>query len=314
MIRNRERPSITDVEGIRVGHAADPGGRSGCTVVLGPFRGAVEVPGMATGSRELDVLSPDHISSRVEAIVLSGGSAFGLAAADGVMAWLAERGQGFKIGAATVPLVPAAVIFDLAEGVPRPNAALGQMACESASSDTVPEGLQGGGAGATVGKVRGLGTGQPAGIGSWSCTLGAWTVGALTVVNAFGDILDEWGGVLAGAKGEDGVFVNTSRLLREVDPNLLPTADLAGANTTLSVVATDAPLSRVALSRMAKIAATAMARRISPVNTPFDGDIVFAVSTAERPEGASASEVLALGTAARDTLEIAIGRAVSRDE
>ena len=109
MIRKSERPSITDVEGIRVGHATEPGGRSGCTVVMGPFRGAVEVPGMATGSRELDVLSPEHISSRVDALVLSGGSAFGLASADGVMAWLAEHGQGYRIGDATVPAAAGAV-------------------------------------------------------------------------------------------------------------------------------------------------------------------------------------------------------------
>ncbi len=314
MNRKSERPSITDVAGVRVGHAAEPGGRSGCTVLLGPFRAAVEVPGMASGSRELGVLSPAHVAPHVDALLLAGGSAFGLSAADGVMAWLEERGKGFRVGGSLVPLVPAAVIFDLEDGVARPDAAMGRAACEAANRDPVPEGRAGAGAGATVGKVRGHGTGQPSGLGSWSSTVGSWTVGALAVVNAFGDVLDEWGSVLAGATGEDGVFVNTSRVLKESDPSSLPVAQLAGVNTTLAVVATDAPLSRSTLARVARIAATGLARRISPVNTPFDGDLVFALSTAERPEGISAAEVLALGTAARDTLEVAITRAVSRED
>ena len=191
---------------------------------------------------------------------------------------------------------------------------MGRRACDDATDDPVEEGARGAGAGATVGKVQGLGTGQPAGVGSWSSPQGAWTVGALTVVNAFGDVLDEWGGVLAGAAGADGVFLNTGRVVRELDPARMPIGELMGANTTLSVVATDAPLSRVALARVARIASTAMARRISPVNTPFDGDMVFALSTAERAMGVSAAEVLALGTAARDTLEVAIARSVSRGE
>lgn len=314
MNRKSERRSITDVSGIRVGHAAEPEGRSGCTVILGPFRAAVDVPGMAPGSRELGVLSPEHVAPHVDALVLSGGSSYGLAAADGAMAWLEERGKGLRVGGSLVPLVPSAVIFDLEEGVPRPDAAMGRTACDAASADPVLEGRSGAGAGATVGKVRGHGTGQPSGLGSWSSTIGSWTVGALVVVNAFGDVLDEWGSVLAGAAGEDGVFVNTSRVLRESDPASLPVAQLAGVNTTLAVVATDAPLSRGTLTRLARIAATGLARRISPVNTPFDGDMVFALSTAERPERISAAEVLALGTAARDTLEVAITRAVRREE
>ena len=269
---------------------------------------------MATGSRELGVLTPDHVASRVDALVLSGGSAFGLATADGVMAWLSEHGHGLSVAGTKVPLVPAAVLFDLEDGVPRPDAAMGRAACVAASNDAVPEGRVGAGAGATVGKVRGIGTGHPSGLGSWSTTVGESTVGALAVVNAFGDVLDEWGGVLAGATDRDGVFVNTSRLLRELDPVALPASELVGANTTLTVVATDAPLSRISLARMAKVAATALSRRISPVNTPFDGDMVFAVSTAERAEAVSTSEVLALGTAARDCLEVAIARSIVRED
>lgn len=307
--------TLTSVPGLRVGHATEPGGRSGCTVILGPFRGAVEVAGMATGARELGVLSPHHVSPGVDALLLTGGSAFGLSAADGVMGWLEGQGQGFAVGGHRVPLVPTGAIFDLQPGVPRPGADMGRAACEAATTEPVGEGAVGAGAGATVGKVGGPGTGAPAGIGSWSFALGSWTVGALAVVNAFGDVLDEWGGVLAGATDGDGVFLNTSRAIREATTSTaLPAGGLPGANTTLAVVATDAPLSRGALGRVARMAATALARRISPVNTPFDGDLVFALSTAERPSGTGPADILAIGTAVRDCLEVAIERSVKRQD
>lgn len=263
----------------------------------------------------MGVLSPYHISPRIDALTLAGGSAYGLAVADGVTSWLEEQGQGFKVGDNVVPLVPAGVIFDLQTHVVRPDAAMGRSACESASNAPVPEGRRGAGAGATVGKVGGAATGVPAGLGSWSVPLGSWTVGAMAVVNAFGDILDAWGGVLAGARDTNGVFLNTARSLREaaVSGGLDPAA-IPGTNTTLAVVATDAPLSRIALGRVARVAATALARRISPVNTPFDGDMVFAVSTAEHPRGTANAEVLAIGTAARDCLEVAIERSVVRED
>jgi len=292
----------------------EPGGRSGCTVVLGPFRAAVEMGGMATGSRELGVLSPYHISPTIDALVLSGGSAFGLATADGVTHWLEAQGQGFQVGDTVVPLVPAGVIYDLQTNVPRPDAAMGRAACEAASNAPVAEGREGAGAGATVGKVGGSGTGSRAGLGSWSISLGQWTIGALAVVNAFGDVLDEWGGVLAGARDSEGVFLNTARALREAAVSgVLDAGAIPGTNTTLSIIATDAPLSRIALGRVAKVAATAVARRISPVNTPFDGDMVFVVSTSEQPKGTAAAEVLAIGTVARDCLEIAIERSVPKE-
>lgn len=307
--------TLTSVPGIRVGHAVEPGGRTGCTVVLGPFRGAVEMGGMATGSRELGVLSPYHISPNIDALVFSGGSAFGLAAADGVTSYLEAQGQGFKVGETVVPLVPAGVIYDLQTNVPRPDAAMGKAACEAASDAPVAEGREGAGAGATVGKIRGVGTGVPAGLGSWSVTLGAWTIGAMAVVNAFGDVLDEWGGVLAGARDDGGVFLNSARALREAAvAGTLDASAIPGTNTTLAVVATDAPLSRIALGRVARVAATALARRVSPVNTPFDGDMVFVVSTSDRPRGTAPAEVLAIGTAARDCLETAIERSVQRSE
>jgi L-aminopeptidase/D-esterase-like protein len=309
------RNTLTSVPGIRVGHAVEPGGRSGCTVILGPFRGAVELGGPATGSRDLEILSPHHVSPTIEALVFSGGSTFGLAAADGATAWLEEQGQGFRVGETQIPLVPSGVIYDLQTNVPRPNAAMGRAACEAASDAPVAEGREGAGAGATAGKIGGVGTGMPAGLGSWSVPLGTWTVGAMAVVNPFGDVLDAWGGVLAGARDSEGVFVNTARALREAATGGgLDAGTIPGTNSTLAVVATDAPLSRVALGRVARVAATALARRISPASTPFDGDMVFVVSTADHPRGTGAAEVLAIGTAARDCLEVAIERSVHRED
>ncbi|MEZ4416261.1 MAG: P1 family peptidase [Gemmatimonadota bacterium] len=303
---------ITDVPGIRVGHAEVAGGGSGCTVILGPFRGAVEVTGMATGSRELDALSPQHLVPHADAVVLTGGSAFGLAAADGVMRWLEAKGRGFLVRDQRVPIVPAAVIFDLKRGVPRPDAALGAKACEAASDGPVAIGAVGAGAGASIGKIAGPEHAMRSGLGTASRKVGGITVGALTVVNAFGDVLDAWGGVLGGARGPQGVFLNTARELQD----RLADGDLsagmgAGESTTLSVVATDAPLSRVALQRLARMAATALPRRISPVNTPFDGDLTFALSTGEVAGNFPAPALVALGAAARDCLESAIEIAVT---
>ena len=322
--------SITDVPGIRVGHAAEDGGRSGCTVLLGPFRAAVEVTGFATGSRELGVLRPHHIAPQVQALLLTGGSAFGLAAADGVMKWLVDHRMGFEVGAHLVPLVPTAVIFDLQDGVPTPTPELGFAACENATDATVDQGLVGAGCGATVGKVGGPERAVPGGLGSFSIEIGPWKVGALAVVNAFGDVLDEWGSILAGARGDDGVFLNTARVFRETMNRLAPSSAeepaatprvtaagaVAGGNTTLTVVATDAPLSRVDLERVARVAANGVARRIAPVNTPFDGDITFVLSTTPEPAPLPDFVVTGLGTTAADALEVAIERAVTagRDE
>lgn len=326
--------SITDVPGIRVGHAAEEGGRSGCTVLLGPFRAAVEVTGLATGSRELGVLRPHHVAPKVQALLLTGGSAFGLAAADGVMKWLVDHRMGFEVGSHLVPLVPAAVIFDLQDGVPTPTAEMGFAACEAATDAMIHQGRVGAGSGATVGKVGGPERAVPGGLGSYSIEIGPWKVGALAVVNAFGDVLDEWGSILAGARGDDGVFLNTSRVFRETMNRLAPSdADdpaaapgqsapppapevtaagaVAGGNTTLTVVATDAPLSRVDLERVARVAANGVARRIAPVNTPFDGDITFVLSTAPEPAPLPDFVVTGLGTTAADALEVAIERAVT---
>jgi len=308
-------PSLTSVPGVRVGHATDAAARTGCTVVLGPFRASCDVRGLATGTRELDALSPRHLVPTVNAILLTGGSAFGLDAAAGVMAWLEERAIGFDTGFARVPIVPAAVIYDLAEGRAdrRPDAAMGRAACDAADVAEVAEGSVGAGTGATVGKILGHAGGMPGGVGSWALDSAGYTVGALAVVNAFGDVLGADGRIVAGARGPDGGFLDTARALREAGfeggfgrPQPSP-----GTNTTLAVVATDAPLSRTALEVLARMAATAVARRISPVNTPFDGDVVFALSTSDGVADLPAAALLALGAAATYTLERAIERAVT---
>jgi L-aminopeptidase/D-esterase-like protein len=263
---------------------------------------------MATGTRELGVLDPRGLAGRADALLLTGGSAFGLAAADGVMGWLAERGLGFETPVTPVPLVPAAVIFDLAEGVTRPDAQLGRLACAAASTAPVAEGAVGAGAGATVGKFAGRDRSSPGGLGSAGDRVGPYAVGALAVVNALGNVLDRDGRVVAGAREAQGGWLDASAFLREPHPapGIKP-----GANTTLGVVATDAPLSRGELARVVRVAATALARRIDPVNTPFDGDLVFALSTAREVADVTPNESLTLGVAMRDLLEDAITRAVT---
>ena len=305
--------TLTSVPGLRVGHAEVPGGGSGCTVILGPFRGAADIRGMATGSREMDPFAPRHLVPAIDALVLTGGSAFGLASADGVMSWLEERGAGFETGVARVPIVPAAVIFDLSPGVARPDAALGRASCEAAHSGPVASGRVGAGAGATAGKWRGREWASPGGVGSAALSFGDYAVGALAVVNPLGDVLDGAGGILAGARGPEGEFLNMAKLLLDVgvqggfDDARFPGP---GENTTLVVVATDAPLSQVNLDRLARMASTGVARRISPVNTPYDGDVTFALSTAESVEEVSSGEILALGATAADVVESAIESAV----
>lgn len=301
---------LTDVPGIRVGHAHDHDARTGCTVVLGPFRGACDIRGLATGTREIETLSPLHLVERADAILLTGGSAFGLAAADGVMGWLEADGRyGFETGVARVPIVPAAVIFDLGVGRAdrRPDAAMGRAACEAAGAD-VGEGAVGAGAGATVGKALGPERAMAGGVGTASRRGSGYTVGALAVVNAMGDVLDGQGRIIAGARADDGGFADSARLARvaEVGRVLPP----PGTNTTLCVLATDAPLDRAELQALARAGSTAQARRLSPAHTPFDGDVTFAVSTADRTEPAAPPVRLALNTMAADAVAEAIERAV----
>jgi L-aminopeptidase/D-esterase-like protein len=304
------------VPGLAVGHGLAYGRHTGCTVILGPFRGAVEVRGLATGTRELDALSPHHLVPRVDAILLTGGSAFGLAAAEGVMTWLEGKGRGYDTGVVPVPIVPAAVIFDLKADAPRPDSETGDAACVDARASDFAEGRIGVGSGATVGKIAGPDHAMPGGFGAWSVPFGEYRVGALVVVNALGDVLDGDGHIVAGARAPDGTFLNAARLLRsggvapgEMDPHA--GAPIPGTNTTLAVVATDMPLSKIDLGRVARVATNALARRISPVHTPFDGDVVFAVSTAPEEGETTSREVLSLGAVAQDALEQAITRAVT---
>jgi L-aminopeptidase/D-esterase-like protein len=305
-----ENDTLTAVAGLEVGHATVPGGRSGCTVVLGPFRAVAEVRGGSPGSRELPALEPEHLVPRVDALLLTGGGAFGLGVTEGVVSWLETRGRGFETPAARVPIVPAAVIYDLVRGAPRPGPAEGHSACEDASDEPVRQGRVGAGAGASVGRLAGPSGQQPGGVGSAALRVGPHVVGALAVVNAVGDVLDREGRILAGARGGDGAFLDSHALLLGRTP-ARPVPPRPGEATTLCVVATDAPLSRVDLLRVVRMAGTALARRISPVHTPYDGDLVFGVSTGEEGGPPATAELLALGAAGREVLELAIERAVS---
>jgi L-aminopeptidase/D-esterase-like protein len=270
---------------------------------------------MATGSRELGVLDPHHLVPRVDAILLGGGSVFGLDAAQGVVDWLAEHGRGYDTGVEPVPIVPAAVIFDLHAHGTRPDSETGRAACDAAEEGIPLEGRVGAGTGATVGKVAGPDAAMPGGLGAWSVDHGGYRVGAVAVVNALGDVLDGGGTIVAGARSPEGAFLDTAALLQggggasgEMDQVV------AGTNTTLAVVATDAPLSKVDLGRVARMATNALSRRISPVHTPFDGDVVFALSTSEEAGETSSTSVLALGAAAQHALEEAITRAVTEGD
>lgn len=314
MIRVVENRTLTAVPGIAVGHAEDRGGETGCTVAVGPFVAAVEVRGLATGSRELDALSPLHLVPRCDAILLTGGSAFGLVAADGVSRWLEERGRGYETRAAVVPIVPAAVIYDLGIGdaSARPGQEMGYAATAAASEQPVEEGRVGVGMGASVGKLRPAGL-EPAGVGSWSENHGEHVVAALAVVNAFGDVLDDRGTIIAGSRGPDGGYLDTAGAIRAGGvPDWLVRA---GENTTLAIVATDLPLRKTELQVVARQAMNAVVRRISPANTSFDGDIVFAASTAESAgtgPDVPPIQLLSIGLQAQRVLERAILRAVRR--
>jgi len=296
-----------------VGHASDQVGATGVTIVRGiegPFRAGAAVLGRATGTRELDALSPRHLVDRVDAIVLTGGSAFGLDTAGGVMRWMEERGRGFPVGVSVVPIVPAAVVFDLAPcGSPtaRPTQAMAYEACERARSSEVEEGSVGAGTGTTVGKAAGPERAMKGGIGLAVETAGALHIGALAVVNALGDVRDAAGRIIAGARTDGGGFVDLSRSL--VMGTLPPSARFGATvlhNTTLAVVMTNAALSREELAQLAAASSVALGRRITPVGTSYDGDVVFATGPL-RGVQAPMLQVEAMAVAA---LEAAIERAV----
>ncbi|WP_068645324.1 P1 family peptidase, partial [Variovorax soli] len=274
--------AITDVAGIEVGHFSDPRRPTGCTVILAREGavGGVDVRGAAPGTRETDLLAPGNLVSTVHAVMLAGGSAWGLAAVDGAVRWLEERGVGMDVRFGTLPIVPAAVLFDLPVGDARirPDAGAGYAACEAASSAAPAEGNVGAGSGALVGKLFGVERAMKGGIGTASVTVAGVTVGALIACNALGDVLDpDTAQVVAGARTADGKrLLDTRRALMRGD---LPKPLLAGTNTTIGVVATDAALTKVQASRLAMVAHDGLARAINPVHTMSDGDTLFALAT-----------------------------------
>ena len=299
--------SITQVAGIQVGHFTDSRRPTGCSVVLCP-EGAVagvDVRGAAPGTRETDLLTPGNLVEHVHAILLTGGSAWGLDAAAGVMRWLDAHGHGLPVGnGARVPIVPAAVLFDLHVGDARirPDAQAGWLACEAAST-RVAQGNVGAGAGASVGKLWGMARAMKGGIGTAAVCVNGVTVGALIAVNAVGDVRDPIGnGLLAGARSADG------QRLHDTAAALLageaPHAVLPGTNTTIGVVATDMALDKAQAKRLAMSAHDGLARSICPVHTQTDGDTLFALATGRSTQrvhptvlGLMASEAVALAVA-----------------
>jgi L-aminopeptidase/D-esterase-like protein len=300
--------------GLAVGHATDADGATGLTVIRGidgPLRGGAAVFGRATGTRELHVLSPDHLVDRIDAVMLTGGSAYGLDAAAGVMQWMEERGRGFGVPGGVVPIVPAAVIFDLAplgRFDARPDARMAYDACDRASALEIAEGSVGVGTGATVGKIAGPASAMKGGFG---CAIegGAdWHIGAMAVVNALGDVRDSEGRIIAGARvagasAGAGPYLDSERLLGA------QLEDGVGTNTTLCVVATSVPLGRGELTQLARASGAALFRRITPAGTSVDGDVVFAISPAAPPIALGA-KAMTLEALAVKALERAIERAV----
>jgi L-aminopeptidase/D-esterase-like protein len=299
--------------GLAVGHATDVDGATGCTVIRGApdaFRCGVAIVGRATGTRELALLEPGHLVSRVDAILLAGGSAYGLDAAAGVMRWMEERSRGFDVGSGVVPIVPAAVLFDLTplgRFDARPTPAMAYAACESATDCDVPEGAIGAGTGATVGKAAGPAFAMKGGIGCGEADAGPVHVRALAAVNALGDVRDGEGRIVAGARTASGGWLDSAAWLARGAHSAASFDTLAGKSTTLCIVATNVALDRAALGALARAASAALYRRITPVATPFDGDVVFATAPAQDGVEASAAQVEALAVHA---LEIAIERAV----
>ncbi len=302
---------LTDIPGIRLGHASDFEALTGVTVVLseaGAIAGA-DIAGSASGTEEIPTLDPGHITDRIHAVVLAGGSAFGLEAASGVRRYLERKGIGFDTGAARVPIVPCAILYDLGIGKPnvRPTREMGEAAAAAATAEAVQEGAVGAGTGATVGKLYGMRQAMKSGIGSATVPLegdfAAVKVAALAAVNAFGDVVDpKTGAIVAGARRapDSRDYADTAHEMK---------AGRRGGfrrqNTTLVVVATNARLTKVEARKLAQLAGLGMARSIRPVNTMYDGDVVFALSLGEER-----ADVNGLGVAAAEAVEQAILRAV----
>lgn len=306
---------ITDIAGVKVGHHTLEQRPTGCTVVLveeGAV-GGVDVRGFAPGTRETDLLDPVNTVQQIHAISLAGGSAFGLDAASGVVRYLEERGKGLPIGSLRIPIVSAAVLFDLQVGDKpeiRPNSNCGYRAAENATSGPVPEGNVGAGAGATVGKLLGLDRAMKSGVGTYSVTLpNGIKVGAIVVVNAVGSVVDpKTGNVIAGIRTQNGQeLLDIHEVLREGQLSDIP----FGGNTTIGVVATNASLTQAQATQVARMAHDGLARSIVPAHTPIDGDTLFAVATGQLD---SQGNLIEIGSLAAEVTSQAIIRAVTYAE
>ena len=305
--------TLTAVPGIKVGHHTLTERPTGCTVILVDGDGAaggVSQRGGAPGTRETDLLDPSNMVDKVNAVVLAGGSAFGLDAATGTVKWLEEHNIGWPTGVARVPIVPAAILFDLPVGGQpkiRPTADCGYRAAAAASTSPVAEGTIGAGAGATVGKSGGSGRSMKAGVGSYSITLpNGLSVGAIVAVNAVGDIIDpDTGRIVAGVRNPDGTFADARKILRSGQAGQAPRP---GENTTIGLVATNARLTKTQAQRMALMADDGFARAIFPSHTVGDGDTVFALATGQ---WAGEVNVTQIGALAADVMARAIVRAAT---
>ncbi len=303
---------ITDIEGIKLGHYTETRRPTGCTVVLteaGAIAG-VDVRGASPGTRETDLLNPINSVEKVHGIVLAGGSAFGLEAADGVMQYLEEQKVGYPTRVGRVPIVPAAILYDLDLGDARirPDKRSGYLACKAAKTHPCEEGNVGAGTGATVGKLFGIDRAMKSGLGTAAIRVGPHTVAALVAVNAVGDVLDPATGViLAGARTADGKkLANSMELLRK---GHYGNVKQSSENTTIGVVATNAVLSKVQASKIAQMAHDGLARSINPVHTPLDGDTLFAIATGTV---SAAINLTLLGALAAEVVTQAVCRGVLR--
>ena len=303
--------AITDVPGFRVGHAQDIGAATGCTVILCPPEtvGGVDIRGSAAGTRQIDSLQPFHFVDEVHAILLSGGSAYGLDASGGVMQYLEERSIGYQTSAGRVPIVPTAIIYDLGlgDGKVRPDKQMGYQACENAQAGPVALGSVGAGTGASVGKLYSIRFATKGGVGSASVTCASGLiVGALVVVNAFGDVVDPRDQrILAGARdplNPDRFADSAARIKAGVG---MPAWNRGIQNTTLGVVATNAKLSKRQAIKISQMAQSGLVRTISPVHSTVDGDLVFALGAGEKTE-----DVNTVGMMAEEALAAAVLRAV----
>jgi L-aminopeptidase/D-esterase-like protein len=304
--------------GLAVGHATDERGATGLTVlrgVDGAMRGGACVFGRATGTREIEALDPTHQSGRVDAVMLTGGSAYGLDAAAGVMRWMEERRRGVDVGSGVVPIVPAAVLFDLAplgDFRARPTPDMAYAACESARTTDIAEGSVGAGTGATVGKAAGRENAMKGGVGCAVRTAGDVVVCAVAIVNSLGDVRAGDGRIIAGARNRKGEFLDSVEIMSQQSaaPKF---GKLAPQHTTLCVVATNVSLERGELAQLARAAGAALFRRITPVGTSFDGDIVFALCQPDAARGVLMPIELLAAAALEEAIERGVRLAVGRD-